>query len=245
MNSYRMNSMMVGVLYLFGSIFGVASAFIGGEVISSMVQSKSLSGIMLLDLVVTDSSRILSGSLLILLMGISLVAMTFFLYPIIKKDSEELAMGMLLFRGAMEGTWYFLTTIRFLALIPLGKEYISTGANSLPLQSIGNVIYNFQNFLGPIGTIMFAIGATCIYLSFYRTRLIPRWMSVWGLIGLLPYLAYALLHLFGMNYGFEVYLQIPLGIQEMVMALWLIIKGFNHVAIENLMTKNEGNINLT
>ena len=236
MKTYRTNAVMTGVLYFLGTAFGIASAAVGGEVISSIVQSKPLSGMNLLDLVAADSSRLLSGSFLILMMGISLVAMTAFLYPILRKDSKELAMGMLLFRGALEGTWYILTTLTILALIVLSKEYIAAGANSLALQSIGNAIYHFQDLLASVGTIMFLIGASCLYVSFYRTKLIPRWLSVWGLIGVLPYLAFALLHFFGMDNGIGFYLQIILALQEMVMAFWLIIKGFNQTAISKLMT---------
>ncbi len=238
MKTYRMNSMMAGVLYFLGTAFGVGSTIVGGKVLSSAVQTKPLSGIVLLDMVVTDSSRILGGSFLILLMGISLVAMTAFLYPIFKKDSRELAMGMLLFRGAMEGVYYFITTISFIVLLALGGEYAATGANSTALQSMGNVIYKFQDLLGPIGAILFLIGAACLYVSFFRTRLIPRWLSVWGLIGVVPYMAYALLHLFGMDTGFGFYLQMLLAAQEMVMAFWLIIKGFNSDAVNRLLTKN-------
>lgn len=234
-----MNALMAGVLYLLGTVFGVASAIVGGEVLSSIVQTKPLSGVVLLDLVANDSSRLLAATFLILMMGISLVAMTAFLYPIFKKDSEELAMGMVLFRGVMEGVWYFATTITFLVLIVLGEEYIATGGSSTALQSMGNVIYNFQDLLGPIGSILFLIGATCLYISFYRTELIPRWLSIWGLIGVVPYMAYALLHLFGMDTGFGIYLQMLLAVQEMVMALWLIIKGFNHDAVTKLIAKPE------
>ncbi len=239
MKNYRINALMVGLLYLLGTVFGIASAVVGGDVMSSLVQSKPLSGMVLLDLVATDSSRLLGGSFLILMMGISLVGMTVFLYPILKKDSEELAIGMLLFRGVMEGVWYLMTTMSFLTLLVLGEEYVATGANSTILQSMGNVVYKFLNLLGPIGSILFLIGATCLYISFYRTRLIPRWLSVWGLIGVVPYMIFALLHLFGMDNGIGIYLQIPLAIQEMVMALWLIVKGFDHVAMTKLLTTNE------
>lgn len=237
MKKFRINSLMAGLLYLLGTVFGIASAAVGGEVISSSVQATPLSGVVILDLVVTDSSRLLTGSFLILLMGISLVAMTAFLYPIFRKDSEELAMGMLLFRGVMEGVWYFLTTISFLLLFVLGSEYVATGSSSTVLQSIGNVIYKFQDLLGPVGTIMFLIGATCLYISFYRIKLIPRWMSIWGLIGVVPYMIYAIIHLFGIDNGIGFYLQMPLAVQEMVMALWLIIKGFNIEAVNKLLMK--------
>ena len=69
------------------------------------------------------------------------MAMTVFLYPIFRKDSEELAMGMVLFRGALEGAFYFLSALGFLALVVLGNEYIATGADSAALQSMGNVLY--------------------------------------------------------------------------------------------------------
>ena len=170
-------------------------------------------------------------------MGISLVAMTVFLYPIIKKDSEELALGMLLFRGALEGVWYIISTLGILALVALGKEYVATGADSAALQSIGNVLYQFQDLLGPVVPIVFLIGATCLYISFYRTRLIPRWLSVWGLIGVVPYLAYALLHFFHMDHGVGFYLQMVLAPQEIVMGIWLIIKGFNAAAEACLVAK--------
>ncbi len=235
MKNYRMNSMMVGILFLLGTVFGIVSGIVGGQVIASTIQTTPLTEVVLLDLVVTDSSRLLLGSFFILLMGVSLVAMTVFLYPIFKKDSEELAMGMLLFRGVMEGTWYFITTLSFMFLFALGGEYAATGATSTTLQSIGNVVYKFQDILGPIGTMMFLIGASCLYISFYRTKIIPRWLSIWGLIGVIPYMAYALLHFFGMDNGIGFYLQMVLAPQELVMALWLIIKGFDRKAINKLM----------
>ena len=231
MNTYRMNAVIAGVLYFLGTVFGVLGAVIGGEVLASIVSTKPLAGVDLLSLVAANSSRLTGGAFLTLLMGISLVAMTVFLYPIFRRDSKELAMGLVLFRGALEGTHYFVTVLSILSLVALGNEYIATGADSAALQSMGNVLYQFLDFEAPVATIFFLIGATCLYLSFYRTRLIPRWLSVWGLIGVVPYLAYALLHFFHTDTGYGFYLQMVLAPQEMVMAIWLIIKGFNPSAI--------------
>lgn len=236
MKTYRFNAVMAGLLYFLGTAFGVASAVIGGKVLS-VVSSEPLMGADLLNQVATDSSNILLGSFFILMMGISLVGMTVFLYPIFRRDSEELAMGMLLFRGALEGAYYILTAIGFLILLSLGTEYVATGSDSTVLQSIGNVVFNSLDYLGPIGSIIFLIGATCLYISFYRTKLIPRWLTVWGLIGVVPYMVYALLHLFGLDNGIGFYLQMVLAPQELVMGLWLVIKGFNHKAINKLMTE--------
>ncbi len=239
MNTYRMNAVMGGALYFLGTAFGVSGGVVGGEVLTSLISSKPLVGVNMLGLVAANSSRLIGGAFLYLMMGISLVAMTVFLYPIFRKDSKELAMGMVLFRGALEGTGYFVSTLGILTLVALGNEYIATGADSAALQSMGSVLYQFQDLLGPVNSIIFLIGATCLYLSFYRTRLIPRWLSVWGLIGVVPYMAYALLHFFHMDTGYGFYLQMVLAPQEMVMAVWLIVKRFNPSAIAALSAKTE------
>jgi hypothetical protein len=239
MNTYRKNAVMAGALYFLGTVFGVLGSVTGGEVLSSLTVSKPLAGVDMLGLVAANSSRLTGGAFFYLMMGISLVAMTVFLYPIFRKDSKELAMGMVLFRGALEGTGYFVSTLGILTLVALGNEYIATGANSAVLQSMGNVLYQFQDLLAPVNSIIFLIGTTCLYLSFYRTRLIPRWLSVWGFIAVVPYMAYALLHFFHMDTGYGLYLQMVMFPQEIVMGLWLIVKGFNPSVIAALSAKTE------
>ncbi len=234
-----MNAVMAGVLYFLGTVFGGLGGAVGGEVLTSLIFSKPLADVDMLGLVAANSSRLTGGAFFYLMMGISLLAMTVFLYPIFRKDSEELAMGMVLFRGALEGTGYFVSTLGILTLVALGNEYIATGAGSATLQSMGNGLYQFQDLLGPVNSIIFLIGAMCLYLSFYRTRLIPRWLTVWGLIGVVPYMAYALLHFFHMDNGYGFYLQMVLAPQEMVMGVWLIVKGFNPSAIAALSAERD------
>lgn len=237
MKNYRFNAVMVGVLYIMGTIFGILSTVFGGELISSIVKTNLLNSAELFNAITSTLPKLIGGSFLIFLMGVSLVMMTIFLYPIFKKDSEELALGMVIFRGTLEGVWYFVTTLSVLFLFTLGNEFVANGSYSDNLRSTISAVYQFQSLLGPLGTMFFLIGATCIYISFFRTRLIPRWLSIWGLFGVLPYMAYAILHFFGMDKGFGLYLQMILAPQEMVMALWLIFKGFNCNSIENLMKK--------
>jgi len=229
-----MNAVMVGALYFLGTVFGVSGAIVGGEVLTSIVSGKPLVGVDILSLVAANSSQLTGGAFFTLMMGISLVAMTVFLYPLFRKDSEVLALGMLLFRGALEGTFYFVSTLGILTLVALGNEYVAAGANLAALQSMGNILYQFQDLLSPVGTIVFLIGATCLYISFYRTRLIPRWLTVWGLVGVVPYFAYGLLHFFHLDTGYGFYLQMVLAPQELVMGAWLVIKGFNLDAVRKL-----------
>jgi hypothetical protein len=167
--------------------------------------------------------------------------MTVFLYPVMRKASKELAMGMVLFRGALEGIFYFVTTLNILTLVAVGNEYIDTGADSAVLQSMGNVLYQFENLKAPVSSIIFLIGATCIYLTFYRTQLIPRWLSAWGLIAVVTSLAAVLLNFFHMDPGIGFYLEMVMFPQELVMAVWLIVKGFNPSAMAALPAKTATN----
>ncbi len=234
MNTYRKNAVMAGALYTLGTVCGIVGGVIGGEVLVSLISGTPQAEVDMLSRVAAHSSQISGGAFFTLMMGTSLMAMTIFLYPMFRKDSEELALGMVLFRGALEGTSYFISALGFLIMVALGNEYVAAGANSAALQSMGNVLYQFLDLKDPLGTIVFLMGATCLYLSFYRTRLIPRWLTVWGFIGVVLNLANALLHFFHVNIGLGPSLEIPLAIQELVMGGWLIIKGFNREAIKIL-----------
>jgi hypothetical protein len=133
-----------------------------GEVFTSITSGTPLAGVDLLGLVAANSLRLTGGAFFTLLMGISLAGMTVFLYPILRKDSAELALGMLLFCGALEGTFYVISTLSFLTLVALGNEYVVTGTDSPALQSMGSVLYQFLGFNGAIGSIVFLIGTTCL-----------------------------------------------------------------------------------
>ena len=235
MNTYRLNAVMAGVLYFLGTVFGILGGVFGGKVLTSLITGPQLAGAELLGQVAADSSRMTVGAFLCLMMGISLSMMTLFLYPVFRKDSQGLAMGLVLFRGALEGVGYFVTALGLLTLAALGSEAIASGADPAVLQPIGSILYQFLYLKTPISTIFFIIGAACLYISFYRTRLIPRWLAIWGLIGAVPYLANALLHFFHVETGIGTYLEMPLAIQEMAMALWLIIKGFNPSALRSTL----------
>jgi len=95
-----MNAIMTGALYFMGTVFGVLGVITGGRVFPALISGKPLGGAELLGLLTANPSRLSGGAFLTLMMGVSLTAMTVFLYPVLRKDSEELALGMLLFRGA-------------------------------------------------------------------------------------------------------------------------------------------------
>jgi len=89
--------------------------------------------------------------------------------------------------------------------------------------------------------IFFCLGAAMYYYVLYRSRLIPRWLSAWGLAGLALVFSMALLIAFGERpsgpSGMLVLLALPIALQEMVLAVWLILKGFNPSVVASRSTK--------
>jgi hypothetical protein len=113
--------------------------------------------------------------------------------------------------------------VSWLLLIVVSQES-ANAADASSFQALGAVLLQANDMINPVLEIVFSLGALMFYTLFYQTRLIPRWLSGWGIVGAIVYLAGGVLALFGTNLEFLLAL---LGVQEMVMALWLIIKGFN------------------
>ncbi|MDX8366038.1 DUF4386 domain-containing protein [Cytobacillus sp. IB215665] len=230
MKAYRMTAVIVGVLYIIGTASGILSKLVTGDL---------LAGEDFLSKIAANPHQLNLGAFFILIMGLSLAAMPVFLYPLFKKKNEALALGMVVFRGPLEGSVYILAVVSWLLLSVFSKEFTAAGAEEASLQVIGNVLLQANDIMSPVTTIVFIIGAMLLYTLFYLTKLLPRWLSVWGLIGAVIYLAVDLLKLFGLNLNLEM-LYAPLGVQEMIMALWLIIKGFNQAALNELLTAKHG-----
>jgi hypothetical protein len=75
--------------------------------------------------------------------------------------------------------------------------------------------------------IPFVLGALMFYWLLFQAKLVPRWLSGWGLLGAVLYIGAPITHMFGFSLG---YLVAPLALQEIVLAVWLIAKGFEPVA---------------
>jgi len=220
MNTYQKNARIVGVLFIIGTVAGILSNVFLGPFLNDPELLSSLAA---------NRNKIVIGSLLVLTMGLSLSIMPVFLYPIFKKYNEPLALGAVVFRGVLEAVIYIMQALLVLLLIPLSQEFIAADSASISVyQHLVAFFMSADAWFGYILSIVFSLGALMIYYVFYQSRLIPRWLSVWGLIGGLLYFAYPMLGMFGTDFGL---LMLPLAVQEMVMALWLIIKGFNPDAI--------------
>jgi hypothetical protein len=111
----------------------------------------------------------------------------------------------------------------------LSKEYVKAGAlDAAYFKTSGTVLIEGHASIIAIQEIVFSLGALMFYYLLYNSKLIPRWLSGWGFLAAILYLVAGIYNLFGPE---PVILLLPMLPQEMIMAVWLIVKGFNHSAI--------------
>ena len=229
MNKDRKLTAIAGVLYVLGTVFGVLS----------MVTTSSLrEGGNLLEAVYQNPNQVISGSMFILLMGLALSLMAIVLYPVLSKQNSLFALGYVVFRGGLEMVMYIASTISWLFLLPLSSYALeSAGQMDAGVLTLADVLFNSVEF-STIMTIVFIFGALMFYATLYQGRLVPRWLSLWGLIGSVPFLIAFLLQMYGIvtdtDTNFTMMIM-PLAIQEMVLALWMIVKGFKNIPEESII----------
>lgn len=137
--------------------------------------------------------------------------------------------GAVAFR-VMEGVLYLVGAVATLLLVSLSQDFSGARDPSSPsFRVAGSLLRDLRNQTSLTGVIAFYVGATMYYWLFYRSQLIPRWLSGWGLAGTALGLVGALLVLFqatGYMSTVQIVLNLPIGVNEMVLAVWLIVRGF-------------------
>lgn len=226
MNTNRNTARIVGALFIIGTVAGVLSVVFAGSILSDPDYLTKVS----------VNNQIIIGALFVLIMGLALAMVPVMLFPIFRKYNEALALGSVVFRGALEAVIYIAMVISWLLLLTVSQEYIKAGApDASHFHALGTLLLTASDQINAILEIVFSLGSLMIYYLFYQSKLIPRWLSVWGLIGAILYLAEGLFHMFSVDFGI---LMAPLALLEMVLAIWLIVKGFNPspIASESVKT---------
>jgi len=213
MSADRKAAVAIGVLYIIGTVVLVLSGVVTGAV---------LTGPAYLAQVAAQPNQLAIGALLVLVAGFALAMVPVVFWPIGRRYNDTLAMGYVVFRGALETVMYIAAAFGWLLLIAL-----STQPGAAPLagfvRTVETVIWD------QLLAIPFALGALMFYVLLYQSRLVPRWLSAWGLVAAALDIVPPLGSMFGLS-SLGV-LVAPLFLQEMVMAVWLIAKGFNPRAV--------------
>ncbi len=208
MSADRKAAVAIGVLYIIGTVTLVLSAVVTDGV---------LTGPAYLAQVAEQPNQLAVGALLVLLAGFALAMVPVVFWPVGKRYNETLAMGYVVFRGAIETVIYIVGALGWLLLIALSTE---PGAAPLAGLVRTTVAVTWDQLIA----VPFALGALMFYVLLYQSRLVPRWLSAWGLVGAVLYIVPPLGNMFELSLDV---LMAPLALQEMVLAVWLIAKGFN------------------
>jgi hypothetical protein len=211
---------VTGALFITATVASVISSIL----VNPVVDSGRLATI------AAHQDQMIAGASFQLLAAFSSAAIGLMLYPVLKRHADALAIGSAGFR-LIEGTLYAVAAIAVLLLLNLGQEYARAGAHpSAYFQTTGALLRTLRSDAALAGILAFYIGGGMYYSVFYRANLLPRWLAGWGLIGVTLGGVAGLCVLFQViTLGSAVHtaLNIPIGVQEMVFAIWLIVNGFS------------------
>jgi hypothetical protein len=174
------------------------------------------------------SGHVSAGALLELVAAAASAGIAISLYPVLRDLGPRLALGSAVFRTA-EAVMYMVAAACLLAVLTLGERFGAAAGAADPgtLRSIGDSLLDVREQVTLIGVFAFSVGAFCYYALFYRSALIPRWLSGWGIVAIVLTVVACLLALFNWRplTTYTIVL-LPIAVQEMVLAVWLIAKGF-------------------
>ncbi len=232
MNNFRKNAIIVGVLFIIATVVPLLA--------SSLVPVPT--GADYLTRFSAHTNQVAAGALLILIGYFACAGIAVVMYPVLKKWNAGLALGSVIFR-TVETAFYMVGLVCLLSLVTLGQQFTTAGAaDRTSLQAIGNLLVSVRDHAGLLAVFAFCLGAFMYYYLFFQSRLIPRWLSGFGIVAIILMMAACVLALFsGNRITSYIPLAAPIAVQEMVLAVWLIVKGFNPSAVASLSAKTATN----
>jgi hypothetical protein len=174
-----------------------------------------------------NRGQIVLGSLLELSNAFAYLGIAVLVYPILKRRYQSLALGYFGFR-VLEFVMQILADLSPLALLTISQAFLNSGAaDASAYQAAGEVLMANRQWAFQMISITMGSGALLFYTMLYREKLIPRFISVWGLLGAAVVLGNALFDMFGVTLPNLGYLML---LNELFLGVWLIVKGFNQPA---------------
>jgi hypothetical protein len=220
-NPYRSTAIALGILLISGIVLGILNSVPALEHPDYLAQ---LSGI---------RTQVLIAAFLQSAMAAVYVWIAVLFYQTIKIRNTGFAMGYFGFR-IIGAAFLFFGTLSLLLLLWLSQSYASAGQPiSSHFQTLGELLRRGRDLINHIGMILpWTIGGLLLYYCFYKTKLVPRWLSAWGIVGSsLTLLATILLMLDFINIVTPAYfiLNTPAALFELVLAIYLFYRGFNPI----------------
>ncbi|TFE22816.1 DUF4386 domain-containing protein [Cohnella luojiensis] len=221
MNSNRQRAKIVGVLFILAAVTAI---------IGLLLYDPILNGPDYLIKGSEHSNQVILGALMELILVVSAVGTATTMFPLLRKYNETIALWHVCFRF-LEAVIITVGVISVLSLLTLSREFVAAGApDTASFQASGillKAIHDWTFLLGPL--FMLGINTMMYSYIFYKSKLVPRFIPILGMTGATLVFINALLVMFGVVEQISVWglLALPIAANEMILAVWLIVKGFN------------------
>jgi hypothetical protein len=219
MTTERKNSMYAGILLLLG-FSGVGIVLALGNAFQGPGFVGNIHG---------NEARFVWAAVFQLFMAFACSGIVVFLYPSLKRVNEAWALWALVLRS-FETVLFIAAALALLSFPALGRAFSGAGMAERPgLQALGTVMKDSYDWASAVlGILAWSLGALIYHVLLFKGRIVPRWLSVWGIIGAPFSVAACMLAIFGtipIDSTANTLLTLPLGLQEIPLAIWLIVKG--------------------
>ncbi len=209
MDSNRKSAIGVGALFIITTL----TYMMGDGILKEIFENKNLLSVM------SDNSiKVIVAILLQLICGLGVVGIAIVMYPIFKQHNEKIA---LLYVGnrIMECLIIIVSGISLLSLL-----FLSRDALTIP-KSAGLPFLREYHATFLMLSLVLGFGAFAFYYLLFKSKLIPRFISIWGFIAVILMVVGLLIDMLG--YVPKLLLYIPMGLNELFLGFWLMIKGFS------------------
>jgi len=226
MRTYRGNAIAVGVLFIVCSAASILSIVpLGGPLVAPVDLAK----------LAVSNNAVVMTALIEMVWAMTGAGIAIGLYPVLRKFNPTLALGSVAGR-LVENVCLFVGALSLVALLTVSQEAAAAGSAGLAsATTVSNLVQAVREWAhGFVTLIPFAIATILYSYVLYRSRLVPRWLSGWGFVAGVSCLVATVYAGFTQDFGFTTVntaLNIPIGIQEMTLAVWLIAKGFDRTAL--------------
>lgn len=229
MTKDRMNGMLLGILYIVAAATSILAVALFQPILSEQWYMAAVDG---------RQTKILIASLNEFLLIVSVVGTAIMLFPYVRRWNEHIALGYFCFRF-MEAVFISVGLVCIFGLLQLSLFYEAGSiVNDEHLSSIGfalQAVYQWTAMLGP--NLMLGLNTIMYSYLLFKTGLVPKPLALFGIITAISVFTAGLLELFSVIEPWSAakgLIALPVGVYEMSLAIWLIVKGFHVKNLEKL-----------
>ena len=234
MDTHRQTAIIVGVLFIFATVSAILGLLFYQPILTGPDYLMNGAG---------QKNQVILGALMELVLVCTAIGTAIGLFPVLRPYGEGIALGHLFFRF-LEATVITVGIVAILTLLTLSQAFVAAAAPDVSAYHAAGTllsgVYKWTSMLGPL----FFLGVNTFMYSFllYKSKLVPRPLAALGLTGATLVFGYAMLVMFGVAVQGTaplVVLALPIAAYEMILAGWLIVKGFNSSAVTFTSAKTQ------